>query len=173
MMSLEFEIPMVSMILILLLFFIYILKPKVKLIENKYYLIILIFSLIETALGFIAHLLCAIKGFDYVVANYYTFFNILNKFIGLSFIGIFCYMLVYILAISYKDFKKKVKMINITSIIFLLSCFALLCFTNIELVEVGNVTNVRGPTIMISYAVVAVLLLLNLIITLCNAKKID
>ena len=46
-------------------------------------------------------------------------------------------------------------------------------FTNIELVNAGLVTNVKGATIAVGYGAVAVFLILSVIIALLNLKKMD
>ena len=46
-------------------------------------------------------------------------------------------------------------------------------FTNIELIEVGSVTNVKGSTIEIGYIFVALFIVLSLFLSLLNIKKKD
>ena len=69
-MSLEFEIPFVSTIFILLLSCVYFSKKKIGLLENKYYNFILIFSLLEAAFSTVAHIVCAKFGFQVIINNY-------------------------------------------------------------------------------------------------------
>ena len=145
-MSLEFELPMVSTIFILLLNIVYFSRKKVNLVENKAFSAILIFSFIESFLDTIVHYICAIKTFDVLQKKYYLFFDIVNKFLSTFFVIIFTALLSYVLIITYEKVRKNLKLILIpaSSLIVLFSIIML--FTKIELVEKSNVTNVVGST---------------------------
>ena len=47
------------------------------------------------------------------------------------------------------------------------------CFTTVNIIEVGSVRNVVGSTITMGYAVVALLIVANIIFTIINYKKGD
>ena len=78
-MSLEFELPLVSFIFLLILNIIYFAKKRVDLPENKLYKVILICSLAEAFIDKIIHLICSLYSFDVIVETYYPLFNYLNK----------------------------------------------------------------------------------------------
>lgn len=80
-MTLEFEIPLYSLFLMILLAFLYFSKNKVNLIENKYYVIIIISSFIEVIISFIVHLICAINDFNTLNLKYFKFINFSNKIV--------------------------------------------------------------------------------------------
>lgn len=172
-MSLEFELPLFSLIFITILCGIYFLKKRVKIEENKVYEVILICSFLEIVIDTIIHLICALTPFDILVLQFFPLFNFLNKVLTMLFIIIFSCLLCYTLMITYEKLKKdKIKVIKTLSILNILFAIILL-FTNIELIEVGNVTNVKGTTITIGYSIVALLLGLSLIISVKNIKKLD
>ena len=63
-MSLEFELPLVSFIFLLILNIIYFSKKRVDLPENKLYKVILICSLLEALIDTVIHLICSVNTFD-------------------------------------------------------------------------------------------------------------
>lgn len=172
-MSLEFEIPLVSLIFIVILNIIYFTKKKIRLPENKFFEVILISSLIETFLDTIIHFICALHPFEMIKNDYYLFFDYLNKILSTLFVIIFASLLCYTIMITYVKFRENAKKM-VTGLIVVSSIFALsTLFTHIELLQVGLVTNVTGPTIIWGYFIVAVLLIASVVIALVNLKKLD
>lgn len=172
-MSLEFELPLVSLLFIILLNIIYFGKDKILLPENKFFEIILVTSLIETILDTIVHFICALHSFDVVQNQYYVFFDYMNKALSTLFVIIFCSLFCYIIMITYSKFREKSKhllgfLVGISSVFFC-STF----FTHIEILQVGTVCNVTGSTIIWGYTVVAIFLLLTVGTALLNVKKLD
>lgn len=172
-MSFEFEIPLICFLFILLLVMVYFSKPNLKLIENKYFEIILISSFIETAINVFIHFLATIVDFSIFSTKFYPLINFLNKIMSLLFIIIFSAILCYTLIISYKKIKKNNKFLRNVLISFSILFSIVLLFTNIELIEMDSVTSVNGSTLNLSYFVVAILLILNFIVTILNIKKLD
>ena len=74
-MSLEFEIPLVAFIFILILNIAYFTKKRIDLVENRPYKVILVCSLIVSFIDTIIHFICAVNPFDVLVTDYYQFFN--------------------------------------------------------------------------------------------------
>ena len=172
-MGLEFELPLVSFIFIFILLVTYFSKERLKLPENSMFNIILVSSFIMSFLDTIVHFICSVNTFEVVSTKYYSLINYMNKIFALLFIIIFVSFVVYLLVISYKVFYDNLKNIRIfTSVIYTIS-FIILNFTNIELVQVNNVTNVTGLTVMISYFVVGICIFLSLVISLINLKSKD
>jgi len=172
-MSLEFEIPLVSLIFIFMLNIVYFAKKKINLVENKLYEIILISSLIAAFIDTILHFNGAMHNYEEIIKYYFTFADILNKIISGLFILIFSCLFCYIMLISYKMLKKNIKKIIIPLSVFNVICYINLIFTKIKIIRIGDVTNVAGPTITIGYIAVALLLFLSLLISLINIKKFD
>ena len=88
-MSLEFEIPLVSLIFILILNIVYFSKKRADLEENKPYKVILISSLIVATIDTVIHIICSANTFESIVNNYYTLLNYLNKILSALFSVIF------------------------------------------------------------------------------------
>ena len=172
-MSLEFELPLVSFIFLLILNVIYFSKKRIDLPENKLYKIILICSLFEAFIDTVIHLICSVNTFDIIVNTYYPLFNYLNKILSSLFVIIFSCLFCYTLMITYKKIKENPKKLTNTMMIINLIFMIIMLFTNITLVDAGNVTNVTGLTIILGYGMVAILLTGSLIIALPRIKKMD
>ena len=172
-MSLEFELPLVSFIFLIIINIIYFSKKRVDLPENKLYKVILICSLIEAFIDTIIHLICSVNTFDVIVSFYYPLFNLLNKILSSLFIVIFSCLFAYTLMITYKKTRENPKRLLDTITIINVIFMVIMLFTNIKLVDAVNVTNVTGPTILLGYGVVAVYLTASLIIALTKVKKMD
>ena len=172
-MSLEFELPLVSFIFLLILNIIYFSKKRVDLPENKLYKVILICSLLEAFIDTIIHLICSVNTFDVIVGTYYPLFNYLNKILSSLFVIIFSCLFSYTVMITYKKVRENPRPLTNTMLIINLIFMIIMLFTNITLVDAGLVTNVTGPTIALAYAVVAVFLTASLIVALTKAKKMD
>ena len=172
-MSLEFELPLVSFIFLLILNIIYFSKKRVDLPENKLYKVILICSLLEAFIDTIIHLICSVNTFAVIEVTYFPLFNFLNKILSSLFVIIFSCLFAYTLMITYKKTRENPKRllntISIINVIFMI----IMMFTNIKLVDAGNVTNVTGPTILLGYGMVAVLLTASVIVALPRIKKMD
>ena len=172
-MSLEFELPLISFIFVLMLCVVYFSKKKVGLVENRFFSIILSCSLINTIIDTFIHFLCACTDFSDIVANYYDLFNFLNKIMSTIFVVIFACLFCYILTITYSGIRSNINKLYRILGIFTLVFFGVMLFTNIELIEVGSVTNVKGSTIEIGYIFVALFIVLSLFLSLLNIKKKD
>ncbi len=172
-MSLEFEMPLVSLIFIILLGGIYFSKKRIKLVENKTYELILIFSFLEIVIDTVIHFICAIYEFDIILTEYYQLFNFLNKILSMLFIMIFSCLFCYTVMITYEKIKNHPKKLIYSLIGLNIISALVLSFTNIELVDIGLVTNVKGSTITIGYSIVAVLIVGSLLVAIKNIKKFD
>jgi len=171
--SLEFELPLFSFIFILLLSVIYFSKEKVNLIENKTYEVILVSSLVASFLDTVAHFISALHEFEELNNNYYFILDHINKVISTLFVVIFSCLLIYTIFISYKKTSQRPRKFIIGTALLSFLFYVLTQYTHIEIYEVGTVRNVTGLTISIGYAVVAILIGLNIIITIKNFNKND
>ena len=172
-MSLEFEIPLVSVILILILNIVYFSKKRADLEENKPYKVILISSLIVAAIDTVIHIICSANTFESIVNNYYTLLNYLNKILSSLFSVIFSNLFFYTLLITYDKVRKNPKKISTILIIANIVFSVIMLFTNIKLVDAKVATNVTGATTMLGYAMVAIMLTGSLLVALTNIKKLD
>ena len=172
-MSLEFEIPLVSLIFILILNIVYFSKKRADLEENKPYKVILISSLIVAAIDTVIHIICSANTFESIVNNYYTLLNYLNKILSTLFSVIFSSLFFYTLLITYDKVRKNPKKISTILIIANIVFSVIMLFTNIKLVDAKVATNVTGATTMLGYAMVAIMLTGSLLVALTNIKKLD
>ena len=172
-MSLEFEIPLVSLIFILILNIVYFSKKRADLEENKPYKVILISSLIVAAIDTVIHIICSANTFKSIVNNYYTLLNYLNKILSSLFSVIFSNLFFYTLLITYDKVRKNPKKISTILIIANIVFSVIMLFTNIKLVVAKVATNVTGATTMLGYAMVAIMLTGSLLVALTNVKKLD
>lgn len=172
-MSLEFELPLVSFIFLLILNIIYFSKKRVDLPENKLYKVILMCSLLEAFIDTIIHLMCSVNTFNVIEATYFPLFNFLNKILSSLFVIIFSCLFAYTIMITYKKTRENPKRllgtISIINVIFMI----IMLFTNIKLIDAGNVTNVTGTTILLGYGMVAFFLTASVIVALPRIKKMD
>lgn len=172
-MSLEFEIPLVSLIFIAILNIVYFSKQKIFLPENKMYEVILICSFIETFIDTIIHFICSVNSFADIKLIYFPLFNLLNKILSTLFVIIFASLFCYTVMITYEKIKNNVKKI-LNPLIIIETIFGfIMLFTDIELVKVGNVTNVAGLTIILGYIFVAIFLFATLVVALINIRRLD
>ena len=171
--SVEFELPLLAAIFLLILMIVYFPKERMKLPENNMFNIILVSSFIMSVLDTILHIICAANTFEDLNSKYFQLINYSNKIFGILFIIIFTSFLTYILMISSKKISENVKLVQKVLIgVYIISSIILL-FTNIELVEINNVTNVKGPTIWVCYIAVAICLLASSVISIAHFNKRD
>ena len=169
--SLEFEIPLVSFIFIIILNINYFSKKRIQLIENKMYEIILIMSLIISSVDTFVHIIGAYNTLDIIYLKYFNIVELANKIMSIGFIIIFSCLFCYTYLISYNKEKYRKLFLSVISIDLILLIFML--FTHININEIGNVRNVSGSTIILGYFVVAIYILGTIILSLKNFKKKD
>lgn len=172
-MTYEFELPLVSLVFVLILAIVYFSKKKVNLLENKMYEKILICSLVEIIINTIIHFICAFNSFEVIQSKYYLLFDFLNKILSTMFVMIFMSLLCYTIIITYDKAKNNAAKLLKASYVLEILFFVGTLFTHINLVNMSSVINVNGPTIILGYTVVAILLLASLVVTLINIKRID
>ena len=171
--SLEFEMPMLACIFLLILLIVYFSKERMKLPENNFFNIMLISSFVMSILDTFIHILCAMNDFETLQRDYFVIIDIANKIFGMLFIIIFTSFLSYLIIIS--KGKNNIDLNKVSRTLLILYCFFAGVFlsTNIRLVEVENVTNVKGSTIIVSYIVISVSLFLSMAISIKNLNKRD
>lgn len=171
--SLEFELPLVSFILIVMLVIVYFSKKKVPLLENKAYEVILITSLMSSAVDTIIHIISATNTLESLNTIYYVPIDFMNKIISTCFVIIFSALFVYILIISYKNIRENPKKLLIGVTIIDILFFIVTLFTHVEILEVGTVRNVTGATISLGYFMVAIFIGITVIFAIKNFSKKD
>ena len=171
--SLEFEVPMISAIFMLILLIAYFSKKRVKIPENSLFNVIILSSFIMAVLDTIVHIICATNEFSVIMDSYYEFINISNRIFSLLFFIIFSSFTTYLIIISikksYDGFNKNKYILGIVWVLYFISTF----FFNIDLIEVGNIVNVSGNMMILSYSAITINLVVSIIVSLANIKKKD
>ena len=169
-MGYEFDIPLICSIFLIFLCFIYFTKEKIKVAENKYFELILVSSLMMTILNVVIHSFTTFNTVEALNNEYHDLFRLLNVFLTSMFIIVLEALLGYIITISYKNVQKKIYYVGIAiTLLYMLIAYN----TNINIVKIGNITNVEGSMITTSFIFAAILMFITLIITLINRKKMD
>lgn len=170
----EFEIPLVSLIMLILLIVFYLSKENLKLIQNKIFKVILISSLLEAFLNFLVHLICSVKPYEILISiPYYNFFNLLNKVLVILFIIIFESLFCYVLVISSGSSKIKSKKVRVPLLIVNILSLIVLSFSKISIINANTAINVVGSTPTFGYFMIGVFVTLSLIVTIKNMRNID
>lgn len=170
----EFEIPLVSLIMLILLIVFYLSKENLKLIQNKIFKVILISSLLETFLNFLVHLICSVRPYEMLISTpYYNFFNLLNKVLVILFIIIFESLFCYVLVISSGSSKIKSKKVRVPLLIVNILSLIVLSFSKISIINANTAINVVGSTPTFGYFMIGVFVTLSLIVTIKNMRNID
>lgn len=170
----EFEIPLVSLIMLILLIVFYLSKENLKLIQNKIFKVILISSLLEAFLNFLVHLICSVRPYEILISiPYYNFFNLLNKVLVILFIIIFESLFCYVLVISSGSSKIKSKKVRVPLLIVNILSLIALSFSKISIINANTAINVVGSTPTFGYFMIGVFVTLSLIVTIKNMRNID
>ena len=172
-MSLEFEVPMISTFFILMLAIIYYTKPKIGLTENRYYGAIVIMSFVECVLSTVAHAITAFLPYEDVISKSFNIIFIINMFVTTLFVGIFMSLFCYILFISNEKVAKNEKTIRMIYNLFIIIFLVSTLFMKIEIIKIDTVTNIRGSMITVCYIFTFLFLLLSVILSIINRKKLD
>lgn len=169
--TMEFELPALATILLAMLCYFYFSKKRVSLIENKTYEVMLIASLISSAIDTFIHIICASHTYEQIESNYYVLLNILNKFVSTGLVVVFGMLCLYTILISKEKIRKNSKKI-ISIFVGLISLFFIgTWFCNIELYDAVLGTNANGSLMDLAFAGVGFFLVVTLIVTLTNFKQ--
>ena len=169
--TMEFELPALATIFLIMLCFFYFSKKRISLIENKTYEVMLIVSLISSFLDTIIHLLCSVNTFDQLEMNYYILIDILNKFVSTGLVIVFSMLCLYTILISKEKIKNNSKRVISLFIFLNILFFVGTWFFNIELYDAVLGTNANGSLMDYAFIVVAIYLTVTLIVTITNFKK--
>jgi len=169
--TMEFELPALAVLLLIILCFFYFSKRRVALVENKTYEVMLITSLASAIIDTIIHIICSMNPFDVIQLKYYSLINILNKFVSSGLVIVFSMLCLYTILISKEKIRNNSQKIALLFIIMDLIYFGATWFFNIELLDLGLGTNATGSLINFAFIGVAFFILLSLVITITNFKR--
>lgn len=169
--TMEFELPALATILLIMLCYFYFSRKRISLIENKTYEVMLIASLISSAIDTFIHILCASHTFEQIETDYNLLLNILNKFVSTGLVVVFSMLCLYTILISKdkirKNFKKVISIFVSLIILFFIGTW----FCDIELYDAGLATNANGSLMTYAFIGVGFFLIITLIVTLTNFKN--
>ncbi len=169
--SLEFEVPLISLLLLMIIAIFYFKKKNNLNVENRIYQYMLVASIIYAILDTVVHLICAMYSFDKINTVFFNFMNYSNRILMALLVSITLGILSYVIVISYSklNFKKYLY----KPIIALLIYIILINFVDVELIKIGSVTNATGPMVTITYVFISIILSLASIIAVKNYNKND
>ena len=109
--TMEFEIPAIATLLLIMLCYFYFSKKRIVLIENRTYEVMLITALVSSILDTIIHIICATHTFARIQTDYYDLLNFLNKFVSTGFVLVFSMLCLYTILISKQKIRNNSKKI--------------------------------------------------------------
>lgn len=172
-MTMEFEIPLVCLIFIVVLNIVFFSKKRINLVENKYYQTILLSAFVVAVINTLIHFICGVNTFDQVVLKYSSLFGILYR-LGFSLFILICgSLLIYTLIINYDYLRRKVKVLNSVLITFSSLFFISSFFLTLNLIKIQFVTRATGSLVDAVYYAVLFFLVVAFLINLINIKKND
>ena len=172
-MNLEFELPLFSMLFILLLNIIYFSKKKIKLLENRTYEIILILSLLTSFLDTFVHIISSVSTLEELNSKYFFVIDLCNKIMASSYVIIFSCLFIYTVLITIPNFKKNYKKIIVPIGLINVLNILVISISHIKILEIGNVRNTTGIPIIMAYIMIIIYLVITSIISMKNIYKHD
>lgn len=169
--TMEFELPAMATIFLIILCIFYFSKKRVSLIENKTYEVMLIISVISSLIDTIIHVLCAFHSFNQIGSNYYLIINFLNKFVSTGLVIVFSMLCLYTILISKEKIRNNPRYVVMIFIILDLLFFIGTFFCNIELYDAVLSTNANGSLMNFAFFGVGIYLIITLFVTIFNFKK--
>ena len=162
-------LPFFAFFFSLLLFFIYIPKEKVNLVENYMYSAMIMSILIDSII------VTSLQGFGRGLISKGALFTIewLNKidfFILVIYIScLFMYIAIITIDKCSKNYKKLIKTVSIIDII----CFIIISFGTVSVLESNGRYTAGGSAPIITIGICAIYILITISIVIFNYKKVD
>ena len=169
--TMEFELPALATLLLIMLCYFYFSKKRVILIENKTYEVMLIVSTISSFIDTIIHIICATHAFEEIQVNYYDVLDFLNKFVSTGLVIVFSMLCLYTILISKEKIKATPRKTILIFIILNILFFIASLFCHITLLDAGLGTNATGSLMNLAFIGVGIYLIITLIITIANFRK--
>lgn len=168
----ELQLPVCAFFFSALLCIIFYSKERLTLVENKLYSVMIVMGLIDSIIIIVERLLVVSGNIDSITAMVRFILSITNK---LDFLVLLIYTscaFLYTLLITYPAEKENIKKwINITIIVDVIAYFLIL-LGEVNLITNGNVISVSGSSIVLTYLIGGLYLVVSMIIALLNIKKL-
>lgn len=168
----ELQLPVCAFFFSALLCIIFYSKERLTLIENKLYSVMIIMGLIDSIIIILERVLVISGNIDLVTESVRLILSITNK---LDFLALLIYTscaFLYTLLITYPEERKNIKKwLNITIVINIITYFLIL-IGDVNLITNGSVISVSGSSIVLTYLVGGLYLIVSMFIALLNIKKL-
>lgn len=168
----ELQLPICSVLFLSLICYVYFSKGNLKTNENKLYSIMLISGLADSIIVSIERILVLDGNLNNI--NLLTKFvlQITNKIDFIVLIILSTAFFLYTILISFDNpqikYKKVAKITTIINMIF----YVVISFLNVELICSNNIISVTGSATLIAYIICGLYILLSVIITFVEFKKV-
>lgn len=168
----ELFLPICAIVFSTLLIIVYFLKKRVNLTENKMYSVMLVCALIDSLLVFIEKGIAVNKTIDSFTPFLKFIVFILNKIDASTLVVLTSCLFLYIFVITLKPdnntYKKVLYFSAICDSIFICMTF----FLKLSIITDGTILSISGTALYPVYVACSLYILLSIIITLKNLKKI-
>ena len=161
--------PACSILFSILIIIIYFSKKRVDLIENKAYAAMLICTFFDSILAITLQLM-VLNGMNETII---MFINIINK---LDFICLIFYsslLFIYTTIITYKIDNSSTFSLKKIVLLFDIFIILIMLFCKIEIISSGEYYSIAGIAPMITFSICGFYIILSILVTLFNLKKID
>ncbi len=171
--SLEFELPLFSLIFLGIIVIMYFSKKREKNIENIFFVSLLISSTLYAFFNTLLHFLCAIHDLETLNTVYYDYVNGSNKILMTLIVNSAASLFGYMMVVVFPKIRKNLRIFQTMLFFTVLLYFVSIMTDEVTLIEIGTVTNATGPMLTKTYYFVGFYLLCLSYLTIRNFVKND
>lgn len=168
----ELQLPICALFFSILLCIVYFSKRRVKLIENKIYVVMLLMGLLDSIILTIERILVRSGNINDVTSLINTILQITNKIDFIALIILCTCLFLYTLVISVPKIKNKMNSIIKVFGVIDIAIFIYIMFLNVDLITSGSIVSVSGGGIIPAYITCGIYLLLSVLVTIFNLKNL-
>ncbi len=170
--ALELCLPICALVFSLVLFIAYFFKKKINIRENRMYSIMLICVLFDSVLVFLEKFFVMNQTLDNINPILSTIVCLFNKFDAILLILITSCLFRYIYIVTLEPNDRSYKCNTYTTYIINLIASFFILFLDIHLISDGNIISVSGSSLIPTYTVCVLYIILSILVTIFNYKKI-
>lgn len=168
----ELQLPICALFFSILLCIVYFSKRRVKLIDNKIYVVMLLMGLLDSIILTIERILVRSGNINDVTSLINTILQITNKIDFIALIILCTCLFLYTLVISVPKIKNKMNSIIKVFGVIDIAIFIYIMFLNVDLITSGSIVSVSGGGIIPAYITCCIYLLLSVLVTIFNLKNL-
>lgn len=169
----ELQLPICALIFSILLCVVYFSKKRIKLPETSLYSLMLLMGTLDCIILTIERFIVRSGNINDITPTINLILQITNKIDFIALIIICSCLFLYTLLISYPSIKNKIKkifkIVGVVDIIVFIYIFVL----NVNLITSGRIISVSGGGITPAYITCGIYILLSIIITILNLKRLS